>query len=60
MACSRPRATSTVNKLAAIDNALKQDLLKWDRVTASGIDYSLAAPRSCTSHASMRAHPTRA
>jgi hypothetical protein len=28
-----------VNKLAAIDNALKQDLLKWDRVTASGIDY---------------------
>jgi hypothetical protein len=28
-----------VNKLAAIDNTLKQDLLKWDRVTASGIDY---------------------
>jgi outer membrane protein OmpA-like peptidoglycan-associated protein len=29
----------TVNKLAAIDNTLKQDLLKWERVTVSGIDY---------------------
>jgi hypothetical protein len=29
----------TVSKLAAIDNTLKQDLLKWERVTASGIDY---------------------
>jgi hypothetical protein len=28
-----------VNKLAAIDNTLRQDLIKWDRVTASGIDY---------------------
>jgi len=30
----------TVNKLAAIDVALKQDLLKWDRLTASGIEYA--------------------
>jgi hypothetical protein len=30
----------TVNKLAAVDNTLKQDLLKWERVIASGIDYS--------------------
>jgi uncharacterized protein involved in outer membrane biogenesis len=30
----------TVEKLAAIDNTLKQDLLRWDRVTASGIDYA--------------------
>ena len=30
----------TINKLAAIDNALKQDLLKWDRVTASGIEFA--------------------
>ncbi|HEX6398546.1 MAG TPA: DUF748 domain-containing protein, partial [Steroidobacteraceae bacterium] len=29
----------TVNKLAAVDNSLKQDLLKWERVTVSGIDY---------------------
>jgi hypothetical protein len=28
-----------VNKLATIDNTLRQDLVKWDRVTASGIDY---------------------
>jgi hypothetical protein len=35
-----------VNKLAAVDNTLKQDLLKWDRVTASGIDYgSVVASR---------------
>lgn len=33
----------TVNKLAAIDNSLKQDLIKWDRVTASGIDYGSSA-----------------
>jgi uncharacterized protein DUF748 len=33
----------TVNKLAAIDNALRQDLIKWDRVTASGIDYGSPA-----------------
>lgn len=33
----------TVNKLAAIDNTLKQDLLKWDRLTASGIDYGSAS-----------------
>lgn len=32
----------TINKLAAIDNALKQDLLKWDRVIVSGIDYGSA------------------
>ena len=29
-----------VNKFSAIDNALQQDLLKWDRVTATGIEYS--------------------
>ncbi|HET9474855.1 MAG TPA: DUF748 domain-containing protein, partial [Steroidobacteraceae bacterium] len=29
----------TVNKLSAIDNVLKQDLLKWDRVSATGIEY---------------------
>jgi hypothetical protein len=29
----------TVNKLALVDNALKQELLKWERVTASGIEY---------------------
>jgi outer membrane protein OmpA-like peptidoglycan-associated protein len=28
-----------VNKLAAVDNALKQDLIKWERVTVSGIQY---------------------
>ena len=32
-----------VNKLAAIDNTLRQDLIKWDRVTASGIDYGSPA-----------------
>jgi hypothetical protein len=30
----------TINKLAAVDVALKQDLLKWDVVTASGIEYT--------------------
>jgi hypothetical protein len=35
----------TVNKLAAIDNVLKQDLFKWDRVTLSGIDYSSTPAR---------------
>jgi len=35
----------TVNKLAAIDNLLKQDLFKWDRVTLSGIDYSSTPAR---------------
>lgn len=35
----------TVNKLASIDNTLKQDLLKWERVTASGIDYSSTPAR---------------
>ena len=30
----------TLNKFSAIDNSLKQDLLKWDRVVASGIDYN--------------------
>jgi outer membrane protein OmpA-like peptidoglycan-associated protein len=33
-----------VNKLVAIDNTLKQELLKWDRLTVSGIDYDSAAP----------------
>jgi hypothetical protein len=35
----KARGEVTVDKLAAIDNALKQDLLKWERVTVSGIDY---------------------
>ncbi len=30
----------TVLKLNAVDPALKQDLVKWDRVTASGIEYA--------------------
>ena len=30
----------TINKLNAIDVALKQELLKWERVTASGIEYA--------------------
>ena len=34
-----------VNKLAAIDNTLKQDLLKWDRLTVSDLDYSSAPAR---------------
>jgi uncharacterized protein involved in outer membrane biogenesis len=33
----------SVDKLAAIDNTLKQDLLKWDRVVASGIDFGAAS-----------------
>jgi hypothetical protein len=37
------RGELTVNKLAAIDNTLKQDLLKWERVTASGIDFGSAS-----------------
>jgi len=35
----KARGDVTIIKLAAIDNSLKQDLLKWDRVTASGIEY---------------------
>jgi len=31
-----------VDKLATIDNTLRQDLLKWDRLTVSGIDYRSA------------------
>jgi hypothetical protein len=39
----KARGEVTVNKLAAIDNTLKQDLLKWDRLTVSGIDYGSSA-----------------
>ena len=35
----------TVNKLSAIDNALKQDLFKWDRLTVSGLEYSSSPQR---------------
>ncbi|HET7809808.1 MAG TPA: DUF748 domain-containing protein [Steroidobacteraceae bacterium] len=28
-----------VNKLSTIDNALKQDLLKWDRLAVTGLEY---------------------
>ena len=40
------RGDLTVNKLAAIDNTLKQDLLKWDRVTASGIEWGSASGKT--------------
>ena len=36
----KARGDVTVNKLAAIDNLLKQDLIKWDRVAVTGIDYA--------------------
>jgi len=29
-----------VNKLSAIDNALKQDLIKWDRLAVTGLEYA--------------------
>ncbi len=32
-----------VDKLSAIDNTLKQDLLKWDKVSVSGLDFSSQA-----------------
>jgi hypothetical protein len=34
-----------VNKLAAIDNTLKQDLIKWERLTLSGLEYGSVPQR---------------
>jgi hypothetical protein len=36
----KARGDVVVSKFGLVDNALKQDLLKWERVTASGIDYT--------------------
>ncbi|HET9862896.1 MAG TPA: DUF748 domain-containing protein [Steroidobacteraceae bacterium] len=33
----------TVSKLATVDNTLRQDLLKWERITAAGIDFAAAS-----------------
>jgi len=44
-----------VDKLAAIDNALKQDLLKWDRLTVSGIDYGSAPAKLAIERIDARA-----
>ena len=34
------KGDASIDQLSAIDNTLKQDLLKWDRVSASGLDFS--------------------
>jgi hypothetical protein len=44
-----------VSKLAAIDNVLRQDLLKWDRLTVSGIDYSSAPAKLAIGRIDARA-----
>src|SRR5882672_299755 len=40
----QPRYTGTVglSKLRTIDNALEQDFIRWDQLTASGIEYDAA------------------
>jgi len=44
-----------VNKLSTIDNTLKQELLKWDRLSVSGIDYSSAPQKLAIARIDARA-----
>lgn len=55
----KARGDVAVSKLAAVDNALKQDLLKWERLAASGIEYESRPARLNIARIDARAPYTR-